>query len=369
MIKIVYVVSTLQKAGPINQLYNLVKYINRDKYDVQIITLGKEKPDNRIEDFKSLGVSVLSLNIKKITGMFDGLQKLQSVVEKKGFQVVHSQGIRPDMLVGAMTSRAAKICTIRNYPQLDYKMTYGGLVGRAMCILHNQAMKKFDICAGVSEGVSRNLYSMYGLKNVYTVRNGVDGNMYYPLPVEEKFGLRQKLHLPVNKKIWISVGHLSIRKDPLFLIRAWKKHNVSNGHIIFLGNGHLHEQCLSESDHEDNIFILGRADNVNEYLQAGDYFISASRAEGLPNTVLEALACGLPVCLSDIAPHREIIDLNPESGFLFELGSENSLINSVRSLEATGSAGSEAALSLFKQHFDARIMARGYENLYDDLLS
>ena len=58
---------------------------------------------------------------------------------------------------------------------------------------------------------------------------------------------------------------------------------------------------------------------VKDYLQAADIFISTAVSEGLPNTVLEALSSGLPCILSDIGPHREIIEKNVGAGKLFKL--------------------------------------------------
>ena len=59
--------------------------------------------------------------------------------------------------------------------------------------------------------------------------------------------------------------------------------------------------------------------HVQEYLGASNYFISASLAEGLPNSVLEAMACGLPCILSNIPPHVEIHEMNKDSSLMFDI--------------------------------------------------
>ena len=60
------------------------------------------------------------------------------------------------------------------------------------------------------------------------------------------------------------------------------------------------------SNHCENILFEGNVNNVPEYLNIADYYISASKAEGLPNSVLEAGCMGLQLILSDIPEHKEI---------------------------------------------------------------
>ena len=90
-----------------------------------------------------------------------------------------------------------------------------------------------------------------------------------------------------------------------FLIEAFNRiSNRDRGSLIILGDGPL--RPILEEVAGDSIFLVGDVHNVSDYLTASDYFVSTSLSEGLPNTVLEALACGLPVIISDIDSHREI---------------------------------------------------------------
>ncbi len=128
--------------------------------------------------------------------------------------------------------------------------------------------------------------------------------------------MKEKLDISA-KSIFISVGHLASGKDPLTIIKAFKR---------FLGDGELKENCLNEIGNNTNIKLVGRVDNVHEYLGASDYFISA---EGLPNTVLEAMACGLPCVLSNIPPHEEI---NKNSSILFETKNTEELTSKIKEI-------------------------------------
>lgn len=70
------------------------------------------------------------------------------------------------------------------------------------------------------------------------------------------------------------------------------------------------EAMRTELGIADRVIFHGRLEQaeVIEHMQRADCFVNIADMEGLPNAVLEAMACGLPVVLSDIAPHRELIE-------------------------------------------------------------
>ena len=126
-------------------------------------------------------------------------------------------------------------------------------------------------------------------------------------------------------------------------------------------------EVLSGGD--KRITFTGSVPNPLDYLQASDILVSSSLAEGLPNTVLEAMACGLPSILSDIEPHKELI-LNEKYGVLFDVSSEDSL-----------KAAFDASLSFNLQEMSAYIrektvedhsvltLAKNYRDIYKKALS
>jgi glycosyltransferase involved in cell wall biosynthesis len=118
-----------------------------------------------------------------------------------------------------------------------------------------------------------------------------------------------------------------------------------------------------------NVKFTGRIDNVDEYLKASDVFVSASRSEGLPNTVMEALAVGLPVILSDIQPHNEALEYNSNAGFFFPVDdfiALSRILENLRnfSIEELG----KASLSIADDHLNADRMSNEYQKKYESLI-
>src|SRR5690606_21428417 len=124
-----------------------------------------------------------------------------------------------------------------------------------------------------------------------------------------------------------------------------------------------------ETISNDNVHFLGRVSNVSECLQGADYFVSASKSEGLPMAAIEALACGLPVLLSDIDPHKEIIKLDDKIGSIYSLGSNSDFISSFKLLkDGNYPVASEAAIRLVKERLSAEVMSAQYQSIYKELI-
>lgn len=362
MIKVAYIVSTLKRCGPVNQLSYIVKYLDKSKFKPIVITLSPETSDSLIDKFNQLGVEHLSLNLSRTKGVFKVKEELLKVLNDKKIDLVHTQGIRADVLSAKYLKNYKRVCTLRNYPYYDYTMTYGKIKGYIMAYYHLRYLKQIDNANACSKSVSNMLKEKRNYDIKY-VQNGVDTERYSVVDDKIKKELRLKLKLPLDKTIFISVGNLSDRKDPITIIKAFQ--NLNNNFLIFLGDGELRESCLQAVGDNENIRLVGSVSNVNEYLQASDYLISASKAEGLPNTVIEAMACGLPCILSDIPPHNEILDLNNTTGRIFNLGSSKDLIDKIVEIEKQDYKEiSNCCVKLIENNLSAKIMSEKYQELY-----
>ena len=109
----------------------------------------------------------------------------------------------------------------------------------------------------------------------------------------------------------------------------------------------------------------GSVNNVNEYLQASDVYIASSKSEGLPNGVLEAMAVGLPVILSNIEQHKEVYDENPKIGALYQIGDKEDCLKKILELdESKQSICSDEAYKCAHEQFSAERMSKQYQKEY-----
>ena len=368
MIKILYLVSTLEKTGPTKQLSYIIKYLDRRNYHPVILTLSPE-PSNSFWHFfsNSINVELHSLNLSRLNGLFFAKRMVKEFILENNICIVHSQGIRADNIMSSIGKDVCyKVMTLRNYPYFDYCINYGKLFGFIMADRHISYLKKADKSFVVSKSVSELIRKKTGCLFDY-IRNGIDVDIFNR-NIYDKNILRKKFGIPEKVKVFISVGNLSYGKDPLTIIRAFNELDSCKYTLIILGDGVLKNECQKAIKNK-NRKLIGKVDNVLDYLMASDFFITASLSEGMPNSVMEAMLCGLPCVLSDILPHIEINEINKKSSVLFGVGNHLSLLKSINKiLDNDYSIMSEAAQDIVYHYLNAKYMSQKYQDTYSDLL-
>lgn len=372
MIKIVYIVSTLKSTGPINQLFNIISNLDSSVYSPVVLTLSPEPEESKMEKYLSYGIEVHSLNLSRLSALFWARGELNCFIKKIMPKLIHTQGFRADILSSKLDFNIPKVSTIRNFPQKDFSMTYGSLIGKIMTHQQIKALKNFDVCVGVSDAVTNNLIESFDVRKFLTIRNGVDTRTFRPADNILKSTLRSKLGFPSNSRIWLVSGHLSDRKDPLFLIKTWIEifSNDIENYLVLIGDGDLKKECVELAEGVSNIKVKGRIINVVDYLQASDFYLAASKAEGMPNAALEALACGLPLLLSNIQPHSELVKMNDNIGLTYKVNDVLDFSDKVREMiNLDYNRMRNASLSLINVSLSAIAMSDNYQMLYKKLIS
>ncbi|MEA2018420.1 MAG: glycosyltransferase [Campylobacterota bacterium] len=364
MKKILYIVSTLKRSGPTNQLSYIIKYLDKSKFEPMVLTLSSEPKEDSMKSYftDSLTVRVETLGLSRVKGLFSAKSYVKKFIKENSINLVHSQGIRADGIMSSI--HIPRVATLRNYPYYDYPMKFGKLKGNIMAKGHLKAIKqKPDSNISCAKTIAEE-FKQNGFKLNY-IQNGVDTEKFFPLGDAQKKELREKLNINNEKKVFISVGSLIARKDMATLLEGFKKYNDENSLLLIAGDG-VEKESLKEIAN-DNVQLLGNISNVVEYLQVSDCFVSASLAEGLPNTVLEAMACGLPTVLSDIPSHLELYE--GEKGNFFEIKEVDKLAKLLNEVSNDFESQKDISLRLIKENFSAKAMSEKYQRVYEERLN
>jgi glycosyltransferase involved in cell wall biosynthesis len=336
-----------------------------------VLTLSPEDASSDLPKFEAQRIRVDSLSVSRYAGLVQAPTQLRSFCRSLEPSLVHTQGIRPDLLSAVFLGAYPRLATQRNYPYEDYPAKYGMVKGGIASLVHMAALRRIDVPVACSHAVRRKV-EPHGIEST-VIQNGVDAAKYRPTESEaERRELRTQLGLPQERSIFVSVGFLIPRKDPDCVIKGFARSDwADDGVLLMLGDGPLLESSRQAAKAANaDVRLPGFVDNVAPYLRASDYFVSASHSEGLPNTVMEAFACGLPAVLSDIPAHREILERSSEPARMFDTGDTAALTEALNQMTSDNRAAQrKSARALVEAQFTAEHVSQGYQDLYGQILS
>ncbi|MCX4167986.1 glycosyltransferase [Enterococcus casseliflavus] len=162
---------------------------------------------------------------------------------------------------------------------------------------------------------------------------GVDTNKFTPVNNYEKLSLRRKYGFEENDFLLISIGEFITRKNQIELIRSLESNKNDQIKMLLIGTGRNEEslkKLVMEKNLSNKIIFLGQRSDIRELLQLADIIISSSKQEGLPLSILEGMATGLPIVVSDSRGNRDLVKNN---GWIYKNGTEDSLIKLVTILK------------------------------------
>ena len=355
---VAFLASTLARSGPTQQLLTIASGIDRQRWRPVVVTLSPEGERSRRADFEQADIEVRSLGLSRPQGLLRGHGALARELAAIKPGLVHSHGVRADLLAAGLGD-LPRLATVRNVPWLDFPMTYG-LPGYGLAAAHLGALRRFPRVVAVSATVAASIGRF--LPRVDVIRNGVDLAHYRPAPIAEKQALREAHGIAKDALVVVATGHLSARKQPQVLVDAIR--GLDNLVLVLVGDGPEAARLRRSIGDTMDVRLMGRQGDVRPFLALADLFASASRAEGFPNAVIEALASGLPCVLSDIGPHAEIAALAGDAVRLFPLGGVPTLRQHLRRGRALADLGALWARQTAEQNLASTAMIASYERLY-----
>ena len=219
---------------------------------------------------------------------------------------------------------------------------------------------------------------------IEVIPNGVNLKKFSPpLNPEERRALRSALGLDDHHQMVTMIGSVHPRKGSDLLIEAWihLAKRFPDAHMFLIGLrkdlGYPDlaafrrkiEGLLMASGAAERVHFTGHIDNVPDYLKASDVFVFPSEREGMPNAVIEAMACGLPVVLTPFEglsqefgqPGREYLMADRQADSI--AASVVEVLNDTRMAASLG----RRAHNWIKKTMDLELILSRYANLYYEL--
>jgi len=170
------------------------------------------------------------------------------------------------------------------------------------------------------------------------------------------------------------LGRLGKRKGIYDLIDAAKHLKSRNIEIDLFGDGNLEEfkKLIEDNNLQEKVKIMGwiSGEKKDEVLRNSDIFILPSYSEGLPMSILEAMAVGLPVISTPVGGIPEAVE-DGINGFLVKAGDCVELTKKIDLLaddRALREEMGEQGYRIAKEKFDIKIIIKNLQEIYDELL-
>ena len=195
---------------------------------------------------------------------------------------------------------------------------------------------------------------------IVRIANGVDTSRYKPVPRNEKIIMRQQYHLPSEAIIFLFIGRFVPRKGLCELLEAWEdlSRTTHNIHLLLVGSGKgqidsIEIEVTKKATTLSKVTYLGLKQNPTIYYQLADVLTFPSHREGMPNVLLEGMACGLAPIVTCIGGVSDIVNDEEDCMMIAPQNSEQlaQAINKLATnLEKRQAIASAARKTIVKQY-------------------
>ena len=204
---------------------------------------------------------------------------------------------------------------------------------------------------------------------IQVIANGVDVDTFCPR--QDKKSLRAAFKLPSDRFIIGNVARLDPVKNHEVILQALR---YLRGHrcrpfFLLIGEGAHRAELEREIERlqvVNDVCLFGYSDHIPELLNCMDVYVQSSLYEGFSNTILEAMACGLPVIASAVGGTQDVV-ADGQEGLLFQSGDEQGLALAIARLyDDSGLRHSLSLQARYRavQNFSVRYMTQTYEMMY-----
>ena len=330
MKKICHLSGTTVPGGGPEHIYQLLKRLNRNEWEVVVCTF---QDGSYWDKFNSLGVKTYNLVLRKLS-LYTPF-KLLSILRKEKPDLIHTHGKGPG-LYGRIIGKLLNIPVIHTFHGFHYEdlsplTKWAHLTADIFLTLITDQ----HIFVSAGEKKRARIIRLLDEENSTVIHNGVDHDYIRNLSVNRNEVLKSiGCENWENNKILGTLSRLSPEKGILNLLSAFSKviQEIPDLRLIIVG-GYPEEhvdyylkvkELIEKENLTEHVRILGYRQDAIEILKCMDFYISSSLSEGLPISMLEAFAAGVPTIATEITGNKDILR-NSVFGVLAEPHSPESL--------------------------------------------
>lgn len=368
--------------GPEKTILFSSKEVDRREFEMSIAYLkSRHDPDFDLDQRAAkLGINDFLTIDERFKFDIGALRRLLAILRAKKIDILHCHCYKSD-LYGLILSRfhRMKLVTTAHGPLATMRFFWASQNWRVRYIydqLDLRILRFFDAVIMVSDTM-RPIISKYRVEDrkLVWVRNAIDSS-FFRRSHEPDPSFRESLKIPKNARVVGAVGRLNGEKDyPNFLGAAQiLLQQDPRLYFVIAGKGEL-EQPLKQTAESmglsERVLFLGHFHDVRKIYDLLDVYVLSSTREGLPNTVLEAMAMEVPIVSTDVDGVKEAVTDKSEA-ILVPARDPKSLACAIQSVLEDASLAKRlaaAARQKVEVEFSFARRIRRVENIYRSVMS
>lgn len=354
-----------------NGVVNLINHLPEDEFVHSIITLTGHNADF-VKRITSSNVNFYSLN-KKPGHDWGTFPRLNSLLKQLQPDVLHSRNLATLELqaVGWWRKIPLRLHGEHGWDSNDLAGT--NKKNRFIRRIAQRFVQRFICLSAESEHYLRHIIGIQD-KRISRICNGVDISRFATAaPADISFALTAGAAKPLY---FVSVGRLAAVKNQALLLQAFalllQQHPQyrSLARLVIVGDGSCRQSLERQSQQlalSAEVCFTGQRQDIAEIMQAADVFVLPSLAEGISNTLLEAMAAGTPVIATAVGGNPELLPPALHSTNLVPSNDIQALASALlRYLQQPQALDVDAQLvkNHCHQHFSIDTMVNSYRELY-----
>jgi len=373
---LLYVFDNMEFGGGERVFAQIINRLSEKKYSIMVACL----PTGAfIEKVKRSGVQVKSVDMRNRFNLGVILQ-LAGLMKRERVDIVHSQGARADFFA-RMAAKLAGVPVVVSTVPMPVEGFDVNPIRKLIYMVFNRFSERFvDRFMVVSDALQKLMIEKRGIESqrVVKIYNGIELDEYCISDEEIVYGrsrFRKESGLGDDVPVIGVIGRLVWQKGFEYFIEAVPGVLKKNPEALFLivGEGELKDELKAKSKKlglENKIIFTGFMDDVKDVLASVDIFVMPSLLEGLPMTLLEAMAMKKPIVAASIEGIMEILE-NDVSGLLVPPRDTKALAEAITYMlthkDKALQMGS-AASKIVTERFGVDIMVQKVEEVYEELL-
>lgn len=360
--RVAHVVRSLEIGGLERLVFDLA--VGSNRFESAVYCLTQLGPFGEMLQARGIPVTVVGMD----GGPLRTIRRLWGHFRECPPSVVHCHNLQSH-LYGSLSGRACGVRAIvfsKHGTHFPLESTGGWLNSRLLRYSHTVA---------VSEDILSLCLRRLRLhkRNVHYIPNGLSLHPYQNLPSRAE--ARRQLGWPANDFRVGVVARLAAGKGHSVLLHAFQAFlpTAPQAKLVIIGDGPERpsiQQTIEELGLGGSVVFTGVQKEIPRYLAALDLFTLPSFDEGIPMTILEAMAAGLPVLATVVGGIPQVV-VNGKTGILVPARSADRLAEALTKLylnpDLAASMGKEGRIRV-QDEFDAQVMVNRYEKLYSKLL-